>query len=169
MPCACLEFPAEIARTQAQGTAFLLHAGSFQALAPESATGEQLAFRNRNIAPAPQWPGGMDVEFIQPPFDPVVWSRQRIDALFDFEYKLEIYTPASKRRWGYYVLPMLLDGRLVGRFDLKTDRERGVLEVRAAHVEADADPADQLYPRRALCLADQDPVRQSAQGNHLAR
>lgn len=72
------------------------------------------------------------------PFDPVVWNRKRIEGLFDFEYKIEIYTPAEKRRWGYYVMPFLLDGRLVARFDLKTDRERECLCVPAAHLEEGA-------------------------------
>lgn len=69
------------------------------------------------------------------PFDPVVWKRDRAQRLFDFEYKIEIYTPAAKRRWGYYVLPVMVDGHLVARLDVKTDRDAGVLRIKAAHVE----------------------------------
>lgn len=90
--------------------------------------------------PDAKLPRSIDRASLLSPFDPVVWHRKRIDSLFDFDYKIEIYTPADKRRWGYYVLPFLMDDRLVGRFDLKTDREKGVLEVRAAHVEQGEEP-----------------------------
>lgn len=69
------------------------------------------------------------------PFDPVVWDRKRAEQLFDFTYRLECYTPAPKRQYGYFVLPLLHKGRLVGRMDAKMHRKTGVLEVIALYLE----------------------------------
>ncbi|MBC7918419.1 MAG: YcaQ family DNA glycosylase [Rhodoferax sp.] len=69
------------------------------------------------------------------PFDPVVWDRERASAMFDFDYRLECYTPEPKRIYGYFVLPILCRGELIGRLDAKAHRADGVFEVRALHAE----------------------------------
>lgn len=69
------------------------------------------------------------------PFDPVVWDRKRAEQLFDFSYRLECYTPAPKRQYGYFVLPLLHKGQLVGRMDAKMHRKTGTLEIIALYLQ----------------------------------
>ncbi|MEY4476839.1 MAG: hypothetical protein RJA31_343 [Actinomycetota bacterium] len=80
------------------------------------------------------------------PFDPVTWNRDRASRMFNFDYKIEIYTPAPKRIYGYYSLPILMNDSLVGRTDLKADRKSKTLIVRSAHWEPKrpADAVDRL-------------------------
>lgn len=75
------------------------------------------------------------------PFDPVTWFRERASRMFDFDYRIEIYTPAPKRVYGYYSLPILMNDALVGRIDLKADRKAKTLIVKSAHWEPKR-PAD---------------------------
>ncbi len=70
------------------------------------------------------------------PFDPVVWFRERAERIWNFHYRIEIYVPAAKRQYGYYVLPVMVDGQIVARLDVKTDRDAGVLRIQSAHAEA---------------------------------
>lgn len=95
-------------------------------------------------------PRSMDATALLSPFDPIAWHRPRALRMFDFHYRISIYTPPEKREHGYYVLPVVVDDEIVGRMDLKSDRRAGVLRVQHAHVEpAFADRAGELAARIA--------------------
>jgi uncharacterized protein YcaQ len=86
------------------------------------------------------------------PFDPVVWDRARASALFGFDYTLECYTPGHKRRYGYFVLPILHRGRLIGRLDAKAHRAEGMFEVKTLYLEPSVKIDDILVADVALAI-----------------
>ena len=88
------------------------------------------------------------------PFDPLVWDRERARVMFGFDYRLECYTPAAKRRWGYFVLPILCRGRLVGRADIKAHRRTGEFEVKSLYIEAHVMPSAELLADIAAALQE---------------
>ena len=92
------------------------------------------------LDPAARMPRAVAGVAVLCPFDPLIWFRPRTERLFGFHYRIEIYTPPPKRVFGYYVFPILLDGELVGRVDLKGDRQAGILRVRGSYVEEGQDP-----------------------------
>ena len=92
---------------------------------------QEKAFVHRNA----KLPKELHATALLSPFDSLVWCRPRNERLFDFHYRIEIYTPKEKRKFGYYVLPFMLNGELVGRVDLKADRANSKLLVQSVHTE----------------------------------
>jgi uncharacterized protein len=115
-------------------------------------------------------PRAISATAVLSPFDPVVWERERLLRMFGMHYRIEIYTPAPKRVFGYYVLPVLVDDEIVGRVDLKSDRQAGVLRVQSAWVEEGRSPgavAERLAPLLWSTAAWQglDDVAVTGRGN----
>jgi hypothetical protein len=105
------------------------------------------------LSPGATTPAQIQGRALLSPFDSLIWTRARTQRVFGFDYHLEIYTPAAKREYGYYVLPFLVEDQLVGRVDLKTDRKAHRLLAQGVFFEAGADQ-ELVAPELAQELAD---------------
>ena len=123
-----------------------------------------------HMHPSARLPRSVEALTVLSPFDPVVWNRDRAARLWGFDYRIEIYVPASKRVYGYYVLPVLDGEQLVARLDLKTDRAAGVLQVLGAFAEPQVDHsplAERLRPHldELARFVGVDEVRYGSRGD----
>ena len=122
----------------------LVEAGELIPVAVE--TWDRPAYLHRDA----RWPRRMEGRALVAPFDPLIWQRERAEALFGARIRIEIYTPKrAKRSFGYYVLPLLLGDRIVARVDLKADRAASTLRVQTAHAEPGATAGEVIEPLAA--------------------
>ena len=107
----------------------LLEEGELREVAVDGWTEKAFVHRSAKL------PKQLHATALLSPFDSLVWCRPRNERLFDFHYRIEIYTPKEKRKFGYYVLPFMMNGQMVGRVDLKSDRANSKLLVHSVHTE----------------------------------
>ncbi len=107
----------------------LVEEGEMRVVAVDGWTEKAFVHRNAKL------PKQLHATALLSPFDSLVWCRPRNERLFDFHYRIEIYTPKEKRKFGYYVLPFMMNGQMVGRVDLKADRANSKLLVHSVHTE----------------------------------
>lgn len=156
-------FRMDMADTRAR-LAELVEAGELRAVKVEGWT--QPAY----LDPSAATPRHVHARALVSPFDSLVWARERTERLFGFRYRISLYTPAHLRTHGYYVLPFLLDDRLVARVDLKSDRQARTLRVLAVHGEAGVSPRRVAGPlgdelRAMAAWLGLDTVHVAARGN----
>jgi hypothetical protein len=107
----------------------LVEEGELREVAVDGWTEKTFVHRNAKL------PKQLHATALLSPFDSLVWCRPRNERLFNFHYRIEIYTPKEKRKFGYYVLPFMMDGQMVGRVDLKADRASSKLLAHSVHIE----------------------------------
>jgi uncharacterized protein YcaQ len=107
----------------------LVEEGELREVAVDGWTEKTFVHRNAKL------PKQLHATALLSPFDSLVWCRPRNERLFNFHYRIEIYTPKEKRKFGYYVLPFMMNGEMVGRVDLKADRANGALLAHSVHTE----------------------------------
>src|SRR5881628_237697 len=132
-----LTFPRFKPRTRRAALGSMLEQGEITEIEIEGAPGRWLALTNDlpALARAGRAPAPSVGTTLLSPFDSLMWYRNRVTRLFGFDYRIEVYTPGPKRVHGYYTLPILHDGRFIGRVDAKAHRAERRLEVRHVHFE----------------------------------
>lgn len=142
-------------RAAAEAVTQLLREGKLLRAKVGGIDGEVLAHPDHEHLLAQAAAGELKATFttLLSPFDPVVWDRRRASELFGFDYRIECYTPAPKRVYGYYTLPILRRGSLIGRLDAKAHRREGRFEVKAIYLEHGIRQSDALVRDVAAALS----------------